>query len=361
MDPERPSHDQGWSADGIVLAMATVLMALTGAFFPLPLWLVVPAPLAALAYRHGYRLSVGTAVLAVILVGYVEQQVFAGLAQALPAESLRFSLLGVLVVPVTLGLIGLVIGGAWREGAGAGQTLALAVLAALLPGAALWTGVRLAHGIDLVAVLVDNWLQLARTMADQAAAGGVAPEAVESLRLMITETERSFAAIRPFLPGFAVAAACGAAALNLALTRVLLVRLGEAPPWFPPFARWRFPWPLALGFIAGHGLLVAGTVADQEGLVVVGENLRIMFHLLFTVQGLAVGWYWLEVRRLAPLWRFLLLALLLLWVPAVVAGAGVLDTWFNFRRLPLPDNGNDDGGDGAGDGRREDGGLAGTI
>src|SRR5690606_24592287 len=222
-----------------------------------------------LAYRHGYRLSVGTAVLAVVLVGYVEQQVFAGLAQAFPAASLRFSLLGMMVLPVTVGLIGLVIGGAWREGLGAGHTLWLTVLAALVPGAALWAGVRLFHGVDLVTVFVDNWLALARAMADHAVGTGMAPEAVESLRLMIADTERGFALIRPFLPGFAVVMACGAAAVNVALARWLLVRMGEQPPWFPPFARWRFPWPLALGFIAGHGLLLAGTVTGSQVLAVV--------------------------------------------------------------------------------------------
>jgi|GEM_PF-807450 len=348
MDPERPPHGHARAAEGAVLAVTAVLMALTGAFFPLPLWLVTPAPLAALAYRYGYRLSIGTAVLMVFLVGYVEQQVFAGLAQAFPAASLRYSLLGMLAVPVTLGLIGLVIGGAWREGAGAGQTLVLAVLAALLPPVALWLGVRLVQGIDLVTVFVDNWLQLARAMADQAAAGGVAQETVDSLRLMIDDTERGFAVMRPFLPGFAVVMASVTAAINLALTRVLLVRMGERPAWFPPFARWRLPWPLALGFIAGHGLLLVGTATGNTGVAIAGENLRLMFHLLFAVQGLAIGWYWLEVRGLAPLWRVLLLGAVVLWLPAAAAWVGVLDTWFNFRRLPVPGDGADAGGGGDG-------------
>ncbi|HEY8418232.1 MAG TPA: DUF2232 domain-containing protein [Limnochordales bacterium] len=339
MNPERPSHGHGRAAEGALLAATTVLMALTGAFFPLPLWLVTPAPLAALAYRYGYRLSIGAAVLMVVLVGYVEQQVFAGLAHAFPAASLRYSLLGMMVVPVTLGLIGLVIGGAWREGAAAGQTLLLAVLAALLPGVALWLGVRLVQGVDLVTVFVDNWLQLARAMADQAAAGGLPPEAVESLRLMVDDTERGFALMRPFLPGFAVVMACLTASLNLALARVLLVRMGEQPAWLPPFARWRFPWPMALGFIAGHGLLLVGAATGNDGVAIVGDNLRLMFHLLFAVQGLAIGWYWLEVWGLAPLWRVLLLAAVLVWLPAVAAWVGVLDTWFNFRRLPAHDDG----------------------
>ncbi len=343
MDPERSPQEQGRAADGAVLAVIAVLMALTGALFPVPMWLVAPVPLAVLAYRHGYRLSIITAVLAVVLVGYVEQQVFAGLSQVAPAAQLRFSLLGIMVVPVTLGLIGLVIGGAWREGASAGQTFALTVLAALLPGAVFWVGVRLVHGVDLLQVFMDNSLLLAKAVVEQAGETGLGPDAVGEWRAMIQDAERGFPLIRPFLPGSAVVTAGVLAAVNMTLARLLLVRAGERPAWFPPFGAWRFPWPLALGFVAGHGLLLAGAAAGMDGLAIAGENLRVMFHWLFTVQGLAIGWYWLE-RRLAPAWRVLILAVLFLWAPALLAWAGVLDTWFNFRRLPHPEDEGEPGG-----------------
>ncbi|OUM97658.1 MAG: hypothetical protein BAA04_01565 [Firmicutes bacterium ZCTH02-B6] len=345
MDPERPS-EQGRAADGVVLAVLTVLMALLGALFPLPVWLVAPVPVAVLAYRHGYGLSVATAALAVLLVGWVEQQVFAGLAHVLPAAQLRYSLLGVMVAPVTLGLIGLVIGGAWREGISAGRTLWMAVLAAVLPGAATWLWVHLVHGVDLVAVFIDNSLLLARTLMEQAAQSAPAAEALADWRLMIESAERSFPLVRPFLPGTLVAAASCVAAVDMALTRAFLVRLGDDPPWFPPFARWRFPWPLALGFVAGQGLLLAGSAMGHAGLIIAGENMRVMFHLLFAAQGLAVGWYLLE-RRLPAVGRVLVLGLVFIVAPAVAAWTGVLDTWFNFRRLPpQPDGSRPEAGTG---------------
>jgi len=335
MDPERPS-EQGRAADGAVLAVLTVLTALLGALFPFPVWLVAPVPVAVLAYRHGYGLSVGTAALAVLLVGWVEQQVFAVLAQVLPAAQLRYSLLGVMMGPVTLGLMGLVIGGAWREGISAGRTLWMTVAAAVLPGAALWLWVRLVYGVDLLTVFMDNWLLLARTLMEQAARNAPGAEILTDWRVIIAEAERTFPLVKPLVPGTAVAAASCVAAVNMALARAFLVRLGDDPPWFPPFAQWRFPWPMALGFIAGHGLLLAGSAAGRSGLIIAGENLRVMFYLLFTVQGLAVGWHLLE-RRVPPPLRALALGLVVILAPAVVAWTGVLDTWFNFRRFPPQD------------------------
>lgn len=84
----------------------------------------------------------------------------------------------------------------------------------------------------------------------------------------------------------------------------------------------------------------------HAGLIIAGENMRVMFHLLFAAQGLAVGWYLLE-RRLPAVGRVLVLGLVFIVAPAVAAWTGVLDTWFNFRRLPpQPDGSRPEAGTG---------------
>src|SRR5690606_18767084 len=111
------------------------------------------------------------------------------------------------------------IGGAWREGVGAGRTLLMTVLAAVLPGVAIWLWVRLVYGVDLLAVFMGNSLLLARTLLEQVAQSAPEAEALADWRLMIAEAERTFPLVKPFVPGMAVAAASCLAAVNMALAR----------------------------------------------------------------------------------------------------------------------------------------------
>ncbi|MBO8141084.1 MAG: DUF2232 domain-containing protein [Firmicutes bacterium] len=343
MDGKRPPHGPGGSVDGAVLAAAAVLMAVLGAVSPLPLWGLSPAPLAALVYRHGYRAGIVSAAFVVIVAGALQGPLLAELEPILPSGTERPALLSAMAVPVTVGLLGLVIGGAWREGVAAGPTFWLGLGAALFPGAALWTLVRVIERVDLVGLVIDVWVALLETAADQAAGGPLAPEAARSLQEAAASWKQAFAEARPLFPGMMASYAVPWAFVNMAIARWLLQRLGEAPPWFPPFSRWRFPWPVALGFVAGQGLLLGAAITGSRLMEIAGGNLNVFFSVLFTVQGLAVGWHWLKRRRVPPLLGAVMLGIVWFALPNVPPWAGVLDTWFNFRRLPTSDEAADGG------------------
>ena len=120
------------------------------------------------------------------------------------------------------------------------------------------------------------------------------------------------------------------------LSQGLALRLELVLPAPPPLSLWR-PWEeLIWVLIAALGLSLLG-----DGLLAdLGLNLIVLMGISYGVQGLAVLRFFAQRQRLPPLVELLFyvglffvagLAFLLL------AGLGLLDTWFDWRRLrPAP-------------------------
>ncbi len=120
------------------------------------------------------------------------------------------------------------------------------------------------------------------------------------------------------------------------LSAVLALRLGLSLPAPLPLALWR-PWEELIWVLIaalGLGLLSDGLLAD------LGLNLIVLMGVIYAVQGLAVLRFFALRQRVPPLVEVLFyvglffvagLAFLLL------AGLGLLDTWFDWRRRrPAP-------------------------
>lgn len=342
VDEQRPSAG-GRSAGGrLLLASATIMLALAGAFFMVPLLFLAPVPLAALVYRNGYRTGTVTAVLTLVLVAFMQQRMLATMPATIPDAALQSYSFTTMIALVTIGLIGMVIGGAWREGASWSQAFWLGAGATVLPGLLAWTAIMVLHQVDFVAVMFDNWLEVVRNVIDEAGRSGLNEETVRALEQAAAETELNFALARPFLPGLVAVGAIFSSFVSTSLAGVILRRLGDEPPAFPAFVRWRWPWTLALGFIAAHALLLFAGGDRLSASAVVGQNLLIVLNLLFAAQGAAVGWHLLSQRRVATPLRVVLLVVVYWWLPVVLVWTGVLDTWLNFRRLSPDDEGEGD-------------------
>ena len=120
------------------------------------------------------------------------------------------------------------------------------------------------------------------------------------------------------------------------LSQGLALRLGLSLPAPLPLALWR-PWEELIWVLIaalGLSLLSDGLLAD------LGLNLIVLMGIIYAVQGLAVLRFFALRQRVPPLVELLFyvglffvagLAFLLL------AGLGLLDTWFDWRRLrPAP-------------------------
>ncbi|MFS8524864.1 MAG: DUF2232 domain-containing protein [Limnochordales bacterium] len=331
-----------------------MLLALAGAFFMVPLLFLAPVPLAVLVYREGYRPGTVVAVATLVLVAFAQRSMFADVPAVVSDEALQSYSVATMIALVTLGLVGMVIGGAWREGASWWQAFWLAFAAAVLPGFAVWAGALLLQGVDVFAVSIEYLLEMMRGVVSEAQRGGADAETMRALQQAVADVELSFTLMRPLFPGLISAGALFGAFINTTFAGLALRRLGDAVPAFPPFARWRWPWTFALGFLAGHLLVFFGSGDGAAG--VIGHNLLIVFNPLFAVQGAAVGWHWLRRGGLGrPLAVILLVAVYWL-APFVLTWIGALDTWLNFRRLPR-ESGDEGGAGNAGGGEAPPGAV----
>ena len=124
------------------------------------------------------------------------------------------------------------------------------------------------------------------------------------------------------------------------LSEGLALRLGLSLPAPLPLSLWR-PWEeLIWVLIAALGLSLLG-----DGLLAdLGLNLIALMGIIYAVQGLAVLRFFAQRQRVPPLVEllfyvglFFVAVLAFLLLVLLLAGLGLLDTWFDWRRLrPAP-------------------------
>lgn len=335
----RPSGGDSGVSGRLLLAASAVLLSLAGAFLFLPMLYVAPAPLAALVYRHGYRSGIVTAVFIVLVVGAGQQQLFGAATALLDAPSARALFLAAMTVLVTVGLIGIVIGGSWREGAGRWQALWLGTAGGVLPAAGLGLVFWFFRDTDLLQAVFDAWSGLMRAFVEQTAEAGMSPDTVRGLFDMIEQSEASFPLMKPIVPGVAFIAAMVGSWANGTLAAWMLSRSDSKAPPSAPFAMWRFPWPFALAFVLGQGFALAARWQGSAAAAVLADNLLMVSSFVFLLQGVAILLFVFELRRTAVLVRVLVVAALVSLWPAVLTWFGVLDTWFQFRSRGRKGNG----------------------
>jgi uncharacterized protein YybS (DUF2232 family) len=133
-------------------------------------------------------------------------------------------------------------------------------------------------------------------------------------------------------PALLIAPAVLVAAANYFLARTGLGR-ALATDRSTPACLWRMPEWLVWVFIASASLFLSGLPIPRQ----VGLNGLLVMIALYLIQGVAIAAFWVRRLQLPPLvWGIgvvllLLQPLLLLFL----AGLGLFDTWFAFRREPL--------------------------
>lgn len=296
-----------------MLAAITVLLSLLGAYFLPYLFFITPVPLIILVYRHGMRPGILVAVTSALLGGIV--------LSALPT----------MVFLLILGLVGLAMGGALREGFSPGKIMFIgsATSIAALVLMIIVTSFLLDYNVlESTMELMERSFKQSMNIYDRLGVENnpllnedVLGELIRMLRLAFPAAILTTAVIMTFV--------------NYWLAHLILRRLGVKLPWLRPFRLWRFPWYLAWGYILGQGLpLLTRGAADGNIWFTVGLNLQIIFNYVFLLQGLSILWYFLDKANVAKVLRWFIIFFMFnpLFMTLIV-WAGVLDTWFDFRKI----------------------------
>ena len=296
-----------------MLAAITVLLSLLGAYFMPYLFFVAPVPLIILVYRHGMRPGILVAVTSALLAGIV------------------ISMVPTMIFLLILGLVGLAMGGALREGFPPHRILLIGTATSVI---ALLLMVAVTTLVLDISVLETSFEAMRRSL-EQALQIYERFGVDEHPFLKPNAIDEFVRLLRLALPAALLTTATIMTFANYWLARLILNRVGSKLPWIRPFRTWRFPWYLAWGYILGQSLLLIGRSATETSIwFALGLNLQILFNYVFLLQGLAILWFFFEKARVPKLVRWIVIIFLFNpMITTVIVWAGVLDTWFNFRKL----------------------------
>ncbi|MEA4882801.1 MAG: DUF2232 domain-containing protein [Clostridia bacterium] len=314
--PRTQSQSARAVTEGALLAALTIVLYVAD-FYTKLLVYVIPVPIAILVVRRDLRTGAMAAVVAALGVGLILG----------PIDGL--------IVLASVGFVGLSLGFCLSKRISWITTIAFTSIAALgmivmdfLLGA---VAARLSPAASLA--------QMQKLMLEAGAQAqaiykkmGVAEETLKAGTQLFDMLPKLF---ETFLPVVAIMIAVTAAGIAYAVTRFVLKRTNHYVDPIPPFQEWRIEWQWAWGLIAGILLGNAGAIWKMPIVATVGQNIMVAFWMLYGVQGVAVLWWSLAKYNVAKGLR-VLIALMIYTSPALnplLPLAGVLDGWFDFRKM----------------------------
>ena len=306
--------------EGGILSGIAILFALISAYLPLIgpfVNLMWPVPIILLGVRHGYKWSIMATVVAGIMIAMLMH----------PLQSLS--------VVVGFGLIGIVLGYAFRMNFSASKTMLWGTIASLISKAALLGISALVIGTnpftmqtDVMANAVEQAVEIYRNfgMGEQELA-----KITESMQTMMD-------LMKIILPAGFIMASVLDTWLNFLIAKVVLKKLGHHVPGFPPFKDWCLPYYIVYFFALSLVMIYWGNSREIILLSQVGMNLQVMTSMLILVQGLALFNYFADKYNLSRMVRGIILFLVLTngFLAQILIFGGAIDMVMDYRRLRGP-------------------------
>lgn len=244
----------------------------------------------------------------------------AGLVAVLPFLGVLFGLLALDPAIALAPVAGLVAAAQIASGRSYGQVIAVAASPNIL------------YSFYLVVALNEKTFALSGLDAEQQRElqeSGLEPLA-QQIELPIEELVRLVVLLQP---GFEALYTLLTLVLGYVLGRFLGQRTGVVvlPPPLP-VREWRLWEPMIWVLVGGVALLL---VTDESLISRVGINLVVVSLTLYAVQGFSVARFYLWRLRVVRTLQFLLffVAFVTGWGGPILAGVGLMDTWFDWRRL----------------------------
>ncbi|MDR1915492.1 MAG: YybS family protein [Synergistaceae bacterium] len=279
----------------------------------LPLMLIYPFPFASLYYERGILPALVSALTA-----------SAALVLFIPPF---FSLIYFIV----FGLSGILIGLSARKILAAAELLPVAVIAALT---AKLLSAFIVFRISGVNLMAPDASELERTLLPLVESGALNLSGVdvEHMRAEIPNIINYLIMLIPF--SMILFSTVEVLVSLYIVSFVHSRRTGEVFFSLPPFGSWSFPRNILLAFAAGF---ICANISDGESYYIlrqVGLNLNALTRTFFILQGLSMGYYFMERRGFSKILRAVIIILtpLISVLGDVYATFGLLDIIFNFRK-----------------------------
>lgn len=304
-------------AEASMLAALVLVVALLAIYLPLTWFILIallPVPILIISKRSGIRYAILACLVVALLIGLLSNFVEAG------------SLLPILILGVVQEV-------ALRKKISATRMVLLSTAAILLSLALVFLLSYFLLGLNLVAEQTKAIKDSLNFQENFYQSLGYRPTSSELQAL-----EKGLKFLPYVIPAFLILLCLIVGGVNFWLTSRILRKLEFEVPQLPEFSCWQWPWYLAWGYILGLiGFFFPkyfGSYADP--IYYLSFDLLLVFGALFFIQGASIAVFYF--RRLKLAWFFRVLGILILilfpFLIQVLSWVGLLDTWFNYRRLP---------------------------
>lgn len=303
--------------EGGVLAAVSIIFALISVYVPVLgtfVNLIWPVPIILLGVRHGYKWSILSTVVAGMIISILMH----------PMQAVG--------VVVGFGLIGIVLGHAFRSGFSPLKAMVWGSIASLISKGAVIIIVTAVMGFNpvhtqteamsgAIGQVVEIYRSFGMNEVDLA-------KLAESLKAMI-------GMIKIILPAAFGIASVFDTYINFLVAKAVLKKLGHTIEPFPPFKSWNLPQYI-LG-VYGLSLLAVTWLHNQPETMLykAAVNLQVLAVVALLVQGLALFYYFTDKYNLSKIVKSIILFLIFtngLFSQALIF-AGVFDLVFDYRKL----------------------------
>jgi len=298
------------AAIAIIFAVISAYLPIIGAFVDL-LW---PVPIILLGVRHGYKWSIMATVVAGLLI--------AMLLHPLQAVS----------VVVGFGLIGIVLGYAFRMEFSPAKTMLWGSIASLLSKVALLGIGAVVTGINPFTMQGDVMAQAVQQAVEVYRSFGMSEQ---DLANMTESMQTMIDLMKIILPAGFVMASVVDTGFNFLIAKAVLKKLGHSIPDFPPFKNWTLPDYVVYFFVLALVMIYWGKSREITMLYNLGLNIQVVASMLLLVQGLSLFYYIVDKYNLSRMMRGIILFLILTngFFSQILIIAGAVDTIIDYRRL----------------------------
>ena len=164
---------------------------------------------------------------------------------------------------------------------------------------------------------------------------GLNQEQIETFRDSLLQ---SLELVRIAFPAMLLIASVFDTLINYWVAGKILRRFGYHLASFDPFYQWRASRSFFWSYLFGLFILIANARYELPLLERIGVNIQLLFSIIFLITGLSIVSYVLHHYKIKPFFCGLIYVIIFI-QPAlslVVTWMGILDVWFDFRRLLFP-------------------------
>jgi uncharacterized protein YybS (DUF2232 family) len=306
--------------EGGILASIAIVFALISAYMPFVgpfVNLIWPVPIILLGVRHGYKWS--------IMATFVAGIIIAMLVHPLQAVG----------VVVGFGLIGIVLGHSLRSEFHPVKTLLWGSVASLLSKVAVLLISASVLGVNLLNIQAEAFSQAFEQSVQMYRSLGMKEEDIATIA---TNMQAMLQYMKIVLPSLFVIAAIADTYLNFIVSKIVLKRLGNKVPSFPPFREWTLPGYIVYIYLLALVGMYWGNSRQITELYHIALNFQVITSTLLFIQGLALFYFLSDKYKLSRLSRGIILFLIFTngLFSQILIVAGAFDMAFDYRQLRGP-------------------------